>query len=155
MLGCTLSLTSFNSSFWMYTLPCLKPFLPAEALTGMQKLCSSLCSNSVGSRNNDSRPTSPFRHHFLPHSQGKSPIQPSSCPTEAAHHPHPHLELHFQSLILYVILDPGPLLIRFVIIDLNPVNQDSASSLPNTIELFDLIDSLNKEISVFLQRTYT
>ncbi|XP_024916349.1 actin-binding LIM protein 1 isoform X8 [Cynoglossus semilaevis] len=40
-----------------------------EALTGMQKLCSSLCSNSVGSRNNDSRPTSPFRHHFLPHSQ--------------------------------------------------------------------------------------
>ncbi|XP_015225464.1 PREDICTED: actin-binding LIM protein 1 isoform X6 [Cyprinodon variegatus] len=40
-----------------------------EALTGMQKLCSSLCSNSVGSRNSDSRPTSPFRHHFLPHSQ--------------------------------------------------------------------------------------
>ncbi|KAL3972275.1 hypothetical protein ACER0C_025624 [Sarotherodon galilaeus] len=36
---------------------------------GMQKLCSSLCSNSVGSRNSDSRPTSPFRHHFLPHSQ--------------------------------------------------------------------------------------
>lgn len=45
----------------------------AEALTGMQKLCSSLCSNSVGSRNSDSRPTSPFRHHFLPHSQGKGP----------------------------------------------------------------------------------
>ncbi|XP_016892808.1 actin-binding LIM protein 1 isoform X2 [Cynoglossus semilaevis] len=44
-----------------------------EALTGMQKLCSSLCSNSVGSRNNDSRPTSPFRHHFLPHSQGTDP----------------------------------------------------------------------------------
>nr|XP_019947203.1 PREDICTED: actin-binding LIM protein 1 isoform X9 [Paralichthys olivaceus] len=40
-----------------------------EALTGMQKLCSSLCSNSVGSRNSDSRPNSPFRHHFLPHSQ--------------------------------------------------------------------------------------
>lgn len=47
--------------------------LLAEALTGMQKLCSSLCSNSVGSRNSDSRPTSPFRHHFLPHSQGKGP----------------------------------------------------------------------------------
>uniref|UniRef100_A0A674MNL4 Actin binding LIM protein 1a n=1 Tax=Takifugu rubripes TaxID=31033 RepID=A0A674MNL4_TAKRU len=51
-----------------------------EALTGMQKLCSSLCSNSVGSRNNDSRPTSPFRHHFLPHSQGKNPPSGRSSP---------------------------------------------------------------------------
>uniref|UniRef100_A0A8C6UBE7 Actin binding LIM protein 1a n=1 Tax=Neogobius melanostomus TaxID=47308 RepID=A0A8C6UBE7_9GOBI len=39
----------------------------------MQRLCSSLCSNSVGSKNSDSRPTSPFRHHFLPHSTGKGP----------------------------------------------------------------------------------
>ncbi|XP_061692458.1 actin-binding LIM protein 1-like [Syngnathoides biaculeatus] len=52
----------------------------AEALTGMQKLCSSLCSNSVGSRNNDSRPTSPFRHHFLPHSQGTDPPSGRSSP---------------------------------------------------------------------------
>ncbi|TDH01058.1 hypothetical protein EPR50_G00176170 [Perca flavescens] len=44
-----------------------------EALTGMQKLCSSLCSNSVGSRNSDSRPTSPFRHHFLPIAKNESP----------------------------------------------------------------------------------
>ncbi|XP_061914583.1 actin-binding LIM protein 1a isoform X6 [Entelurus aequoreus] len=51
-----------------------------EALTGMQKLCSSLCSNSVGSRNNDSRPTSPFRHHFLPHSQGTDPPSGRSSP---------------------------------------------------------------------------
>ncbi|XP_034753953.1 actin-binding LIM protein 1a isoform X5 [Etheostoma cragini] len=51
-----------------------------EALTGMQKLCSSLCSNSVGSRNNDSRPTSPFRHHFLPHSQGTDPLSGRSSP---------------------------------------------------------------------------
>ncbi|XP_056292186.1 actin-binding LIM protein 1-like [Pseudoliparis swirei] len=60
-----------------------------EALTGMQKLCSSLCSNSVGSRNSDSRPTSPFRHHFLPHSQGTDlpsgrssplPLRPDSRP---------------------------------------------------------------------------
>ncbi|XP_047206711.1 actin-binding LIM protein 1-like isoform X3 [Girardinichthys multiradiatus] len=51
-----------------------------EALTGMQKLCSSLCSNSVGSRNNDSRPTSPFRHHFLPHSQGPDPSSGRSSP---------------------------------------------------------------------------
>ncbi|XP_061646891.1 actin-binding LIM protein 1-like isoform X1 [Phyllopteryx taeniolatus] len=50
------------------------------ALTGMQKLCSSLCSNSVGSRNNDSRPTSPFRHHFLPHSQGTDPPSGRSSP---------------------------------------------------------------------------
>uniref|UniRef100_A0A3B3DR85 Actin binding LIM protein 1a n=1 Tax=Oryzias melastigma TaxID=30732 RepID=A0A3B3DR85_ORYME len=51
-----------------------------EALTGMQKLCSSLCSNSVGSRNSDSRPTSPFRHHFLPHSQGLDPPSGRSSP---------------------------------------------------------------------------
>ncbi|XP_039639028.1 actin-binding LIM protein 1a isoform X3 [Perca fluviatilis] len=51
-----------------------------EALTGMQKLCSSLCSNSVGSRNSDSRPTSPFRHHFLPHSQGTDPLSGRSSP---------------------------------------------------------------------------
>ncbi|XP_072293631.1 actin-binding LIM protein 1a isoform X5 [Eucyclogobius newberryi] len=59
-----------------------------EALTGMQKLCSSLCSNSVGSKNSDSRPTSPFRHHFLPHSTGtsdppsgrSSPLRPDSRP---------------------------------------------------------------------------
>ncbi|XP_077470097.1 actin-binding LIM protein 1a isoform X2 [Stigmatopora argus] len=51
-----------------------------EALTGMQKLCSSLCSNSVGSRNSDSRPSSPFRHHFLPHSQGTDPPSGRSSP---------------------------------------------------------------------------
>ncbi|XP_053730545.1 actin-binding LIM protein 1a isoform X2 [Synchiropus splendidus] len=51
-----------------------------EALTGMQKLCSSLCSNSVGSRISDSRPTSPFRHHFLPHSQGTDPPSGRSSP---------------------------------------------------------------------------
>uniref|UniRef100_A0A8C7YXY2 Actin binding LIM protein 1a n=1 Tax=Oryzias sinensis TaxID=183150 RepID=A0A8C7YXY2_9TELE len=51
-----------------------------EALTGMQKLCSSLCSNSVGSKNSDSRPTSPFRHHFLPHSQGLDPPSGRSSP---------------------------------------------------------------------------
>ncbi|XP_030235579.1 actin-binding LIM protein 1a isoform X1 [Gadus morhua] len=51
-----------------------------EALTGMQKLCSSLCSNSVGSRNSESRPTSPFRHHFLPHSQGADPPSGRSSP---------------------------------------------------------------------------
>lgn len=70
--------------------PCLTPLRPAEALTGMQKLCSSLCSNSVGSRNNDSRPTSPFRHHFLPHSQGKGPTQflhaaPNKAPLPVHH----------------------------------------------------------------------
>lgn len=108
----------------------------------MQKLCSSLCSNSVGSRNNDSRPTSPFRHHFLPHSQGKSPIQPPPCPTEAA----PFVTWNSISshlLLLYVILDPGPLLIRFVIIDLNPSSQDSVYSLTHTTYLFDLTDALN------------
>ncbi|CAJ1067851.1 actin-binding LIM protein 1-like isoform X2 [Xyrichtys novacula] len=42
---------------------------------GMQKLCSSLCSNTV-----DSRPTSPFRHHFLPHSQGADPPSGRSSP---------------------------------------------------------------------------
>ncbi|CAL9688155.1 unnamed protein product [Knipowitschia caucasica] len=57
-----------------------------EALTGMQKLCSSLCSNSAA----DSRPTSPFRHHFLPHSTGSTdppsgrssplPLRPDSRP---------------------------------------------------------------------------
>ncbi|XP_028323714.1 actin-binding LIM protein 1 isoform X3 [Gouania willdenowi] len=51
-----------------------------EALTGMQKLCSSLCSNSVGSRNSDSRPTSPFRHHFFPHSKGTDPPSGRSSP---------------------------------------------------------------------------
>ncbi|XP_055083295.1 actin-binding LIM protein 1 isoform X7 [Periophthalmus magnuspinnatus] len=61
-----------------------------EALTGMQKLCSSLCSNSMGSKNSDSRPTSPFRHHFLPHSTGTTdppsgrssplPLRPDSRP---------------------------------------------------------------------------
>ncbi|KAJ8014097.1 hypothetical protein DPEC_G00036710 [Dallia pectoralis] len=52
-----------------------------EALTGMQKLCSALCSSSVGSSSqNDSRPTSPFRHHFLPHSQGTDPTNGRSSP---------------------------------------------------------------------------
>lgn len=87
-------------SRWVFV-PCLtppQPLLPAEALTGMQKLCSSLCSNSVGSRNNDSRPTSPFRHHFLPHSQGKGPT-PLLCaaPNMATHHVHRPLGNHFLS----------------------------------------------------------
>lgn len=87
-------------SRWVFV-PCLTPLhplLPAEALTGMQKLCSSLCSNSVGSRNNDSRPTSPFRHHFLPHSQGKGPT-PLLCaaPNMATHHVHRPLGNHFLS----------------------------------------------------------
>ncbi|XP_038816769.1 actin-binding LIM protein 1-like isoform X2 [Salvelinus namaycush] len=47
-----------------------------ETLTGMQKLCSDLCSNS----HSDSRPTSPFRHHFLPHSQGTDPLSGRSSP---------------------------------------------------------------------------
>ncbi|XP_029570111.1 actin-binding LIM protein 1 isoform X5 [Salmo trutta] len=52
-----------------------------EALTGMQKLCSALCSNSVGSSSHsDSRPTSPFRHHFFPHSQGTDPHSGRSSP---------------------------------------------------------------------------
>ncbi|XP_064177376.1 actin-binding LIM protein 1 isoform X31 [Anguilla rostrata] len=37
-----------------------------EPLTGMQKLCSSL---RGGPAHNDSRPTSPFRHHFMPHNK--------------------------------------------------------------------------------------
>ncbi|XP_041734598.1 actin-binding LIM protein 1 isoform X3 [Coregonus clupeaformis] len=52
-----------------------------EALTGMQKLCSALCSNSVGSSSHsDSHPTSPFRHHFFPHSQGTDPPSGRSSP---------------------------------------------------------------------------
>ncbi|XP_046885687.1 actin-binding LIM protein 1-like isoform X2 [Hypomesus transpacificus] len=51
-----------------------------EAPTGMQKLCSSLCSNSVGSNHSDSRPTSPFRHHLLPHTQGSDPASGRSSP---------------------------------------------------------------------------
>ncbi|CAB1343323.1 unnamed protein product, partial [Coregonus sp. 'balchen'] len=47
-----------------------------KTLTGMQKLCSDLCSNS----HSDSRPTSPFRHHFLPHSQGTDPPSGRSSP---------------------------------------------------------------------------
>lgn len=43
---------------------------PSEPLTGMQKLCSSL---RAGPALSDSRPTSPFRHHFMPHNKGKSP----------------------------------------------------------------------------------
>ena len=79
--------------------------LTAEALTGMQKLCSSLCSNSVGSRNSDSRPTSPFRHHFLPHSQGKGPTQlfathPSRQKCHLHHHPGCHLPLYAPSAAL-------------------------------------------------------
>nr|XP_029485651.1 actin-binding LIM protein 1-like isoform X1 [Oncorhynchus nerka] len=52
-----------------------------EALTGMQKLCSALCSNSMGSSSHsDSRPTSPFRHHSFPHSQGTDPHSGRSSP---------------------------------------------------------------------------
>uniref|UniRef100_A0A8C7QNZ8 Actin binding LIM protein 1a n=1 Tax=Oncorhynchus mykiss TaxID=8022 RepID=A0A8C7QNZ8_ONCMY len=52
-----------------------------EALTGMQKLCSALCSNSMGSSSHsDSRPTSPFRHHSFPHSQGTDPHSRRSSP---------------------------------------------------------------------------
>nr|XP_029485653.1 actin-binding LIM protein 1-like isoform X2 [Oncorhynchus nerka] len=51
------------------------------ALTGMQKLCSALCSNSMGSSSHsDSRPTSPFRHHSFPHSQGTDPHSGRSSP---------------------------------------------------------------------------
>ncbi|XP_072559395.1 actin-binding LIM protein 1-like isoform X3 [Paramormyrops kingsleyae] len=48
-----------------------------ELLTGMQKLCSSLRSSSV---HNDSRPTSPFRHHFIPHTKGTEPSSGRSSP---------------------------------------------------------------------------
>lgn len=81
---------------------------PAEALTGMQKLCSSLCSNSVGSRNSDSRPTSPFRHHFLPHSQGKAPnSRHSAAPSKATCHLHRALGRP-PLLISSVMQDPSP-----------------------------------------------
>ncbi|XP_043109521.1 actin-binding LIM protein 1 isoform X14 [Puntigrus tetrazona] len=40
---------------------------------GMLKLCSSL-------RSSDTRPTSPFRHHFLPHSKGTEPSSGRSSP---------------------------------------------------------------------------
>ncbi|KAF4085040.1 hypothetical protein AMELA_G00113040 [Ameiurus melas] len=42
---------------------------------GMLKLCSSLRSS-----NSDNRPTSPFRHHFLPHSKGTEPSSGRSSP---------------------------------------------------------------------------
>ncbi|XP_048843618.1 actin-binding LIM protein 1 isoform X7 [Brienomyrus brachyistius] len=48
-----------------------------ELLTGMQKLCSSLRSSSA---HNDSRPTSPFRHHFIPHTKGTEPSSGRSSP---------------------------------------------------------------------------
>lgn len=41
--------------------------LSSERPAGMLKLCSSLRSS-----NSDTRPTSPFRHHFLPHNKGKA-----------------------------------------------------------------------------------
>ncbi|XP_059388442.1 actin-binding LIM protein 1-like isoform X24 [Carassius carassius] len=40
---------------------------------GMLKLCSSL-------RSSDTRPTSPFRHHFLPHNKGPEPSSGRSSP---------------------------------------------------------------------------
>ncbi|XP_056124868.1 actin-binding LIM protein 1 isoform X13 [Rhinichthys klamathensis goyatoka] len=42
---------------------------------GMLKLCSSLRSS-----NSDTRPTSPFRHHFLPHNKGTEPSSGRSSP---------------------------------------------------------------------------
>ncbi|XP_042559256.1 actin-binding LIM protein 1 isoform X24 [Clupea harengus] len=42
---------------------------------GMLKLCSSLRSGP-----NDTRPTSPFRHHFLPHNKGTEPSSGRSSP---------------------------------------------------------------------------
>ncbi|XP_053367194.1 actin-binding LIM protein 1 isoform X5 [Clarias gariepinus] len=42
---------------------------------GMLKLCSSLRSS-----NSDNRPTSPFRHHFLPHNKGTEPSSGRSSP---------------------------------------------------------------------------
>ncbi|XP_035389550.1 actin-binding LIM protein 1 isoform X50 [Electrophorus electricus] len=42
---------------------------------GMLKLCSSLRSG-----NSDNRPTSPFRHHFLPHSKGTEPSSGRTSP---------------------------------------------------------------------------
>ncbi|XP_036428616.1 actin-binding LIM protein 1 isoform X8 [Colossoma macropomum] len=42
---------------------------------GMLKLCSSLRSG-----NSDNRPTSPFRHHFLPHNKGTEPSSGRSSP---------------------------------------------------------------------------
>ncbi|XP_064177363.1 actin-binding LIM protein 1 isoform X18 [Anguilla rostrata] len=48
-----------------------------EPLTGMQKLCSSL---RGGPAHNDSRPTSPFRHHFMPHNKGNEPSSGRNSP---------------------------------------------------------------------------
>ncbi|XP_061089269.1 actin-binding LIM protein 1 isoform X9 [Conger conger] len=48
-----------------------------EPLTGMQKLCSSLRSGPALS---DSRPTSPFRHHFMPHNKGNEPSSGRNSP---------------------------------------------------------------------------
>ncbi|KAK1793985.1 hypothetical protein P4O66_010900 [Electrophorus voltai] len=47
----------------------------SERLAGMLKLCSSLRSG-----NSDNRPTSPFRHHFLPHSKGTEPSSGRTSP---------------------------------------------------------------------------
>ncbi|TRY85421.1 hypothetical protein DNTS_016102 [Danionella cerebrum] len=46
-----------------------------ERPVGMLKLCSSLRSS-----NSDTRPTSPFRHHFLPHNKGTEPSSGRSSP---------------------------------------------------------------------------
>lgn len=56
------------------------PFFPipsslSEHPVGMLKLCSSLRSS-----NSDNRPTSPFRHHFLPHNKGKHISRPHIIP---------------------------------------------------------------------------
>ncbi|XP_036390102.1 actin-binding LIM protein 1 isoform X2 [Megalops cyprinoides] len=56
-----------------------------EPLTGMQKLCSSLRGSHA---HNDSRPTSPFRHHFIPHNKdsfcvGNEPSSGRNSPLSA------------------------------------------------------------------------
>ncbi|XP_069045340.1 actin-binding LIM protein 1 isoform X21 [Lepisosteus oculatus] len=52
---------------------------PELLSSGMQRL-SSLRTCSFSSSQNDSRPTSPFRHHFIPHNKGNEPSSGRNSP---------------------------------------------------------------------------
>ncbi|XP_051474184.1 actin-binding LIM protein 1 isoform X8 [Apus apus] len=52
---------------------------PELLSTGVQQL-SSLRTSSLGSTHHDSRPNSPFRHHFIPHVKGNEPSSGRNSP---------------------------------------------------------------------------
>ena len=162
MLGCALFLTAFNSSFRM-NIPislgffCLFFFClflwfssPVSHPSCLQRLWQA-CRSSVPPSavtvwapeimTPAPPPLSDTTSSLIAKVRARS--SPPPCPAKGVHHPHQHLDLHFLSLNLSLIVGSGLLVIRFVIIDINPSTHGSDSFPTDTTCSFYLANDLN------------